>query len=203
MEAERLSRIIDDLLDLSRIEANEGQRIAPVDLARVLDDAVERVRATAEGKGITIEIGESARSAPVVLGDRLDLMAALRNLVDNAVKYSERDSSVHIEMTAGADVVRIAVSDRGIGIPERDRERIFERFYRVDRARSRLTGGTGLGLSIVRHVAANHGGTVDVDSEEGRGSTFTLVLPTGTTPLTRLLGPSDAAFYQPSEVDLG
>jgi two-component system sensor histidine kinase SenX3 len=201
-EAERLSRIIDDLLDLSRIEANEGQRI-PVDVARIIEDAVEPLRAVAEGKEITIEVGASAGSSPVVLGDRLDLKMALSNLVGNAVKYSEPGSCVHIERTQGAGIVCIAVRDHGIGIPERDRQRIFERFYRVDRARSRLTGGTGLGLSIVRHVAANHGGTVEVDSEEGRGSTFTLILPTGTTPLTRLLGPSDAAFYQSSEVDRG
>jgi two-component system sensor histidine kinase SenX3 len=99
------------------------------------------------------------------------------NLIDNAVKYSEPGSTVHIAATAAGPEVEIAVADCGVGIPGKDLERIFERFYRVDRARSRGTGGTGLGLSIVRHIATNHGGEVSVDSTEGRGSTFTLRLP--------------------------
>ncbi|HLI00442.1 MAG TPA: ATP-binding protein [Acidimicrobiales bacterium] len=186
-EAERLGRIIDDLLDLSRIEANEGQRDAPIDVGRMVDDAIEPLRTVAEAGGITLEA--SIPSAPVVIsGDRLDLVSAVANLVDNAVKYSEPGGSVHVELAVDGDVVRISVRDEGIGIPRRDRERVFERFYRVDRARSRLTGGTGLGLSIVRHVAANHGGRVELQSEEGVGSTFTLVLPIAHHPVKRLLG---------------
>ncbi len=184
MEAERLGRIIDDLLDLSRIEANEGQRVGPVDLARVIADAVEPFRVTADAKGITLDTAGSSTAKAPVLGDRLDLISAVSNLVDNAIKYSERDSCVRVACHESDDRVRVEVTDRGIGIPTRDLERIFERFYRVDRARSRLTGGTGLGLSIVRHVAANHGGRVEVTSREGEGSTFTLVLPTGTHPVS-------------------
>src|SRR5262249_53456060 len=113
-------------------------------------------------------------------GDRRDLVSAVSNLVDNGIKYSERGSLVQVRVSAEEDAVEIAVIDRGVGIPARDLERIFERFYRVDRARSRLTGGTGLGLSIVRHVAVNHSGSVRVESREGEGSTFTLRLPTRT-----------------------
>ena len=110
-------------------------------------------------------------------GDRRDLVSAVSNLVDNAIKYSERGSLVQVRVRSDDDVVEIAVIDEGVGIPARDMERIFERFYRVDRARSRTTGGTGLGLSIVRHVAVNHSGSVRVESREGSGSTFTLSLP--------------------------
>jgi len=116
------------------------------------------------------------------------MVSALSNLVDNAVKYSEAGSPVQVRATLLGKVVRIDVADRGIGIPQRDRERIFERFYRVDRARSRLTGGTGLGLSIVRHVAVNHGGDVRVESEEGQGSTFSLILPVRVTGTAGGLG---------------
>jgi two-component system sensor histidine kinase SenX3 len=106
------------------------------------------------------------------------LVSALKNLVDNAVKYTERGGQVVVSSRPTGDGrVELSVADTGIGIPARDLGRIFERFYRVDRARSRSTGGTGLGLAIVRHVAANHGGEIRVDSEEGVGSTFSLVLP--------------------------
>jgi two-component system sensor histidine kinase SenX3 len=176
MEAERLGRIIDDLLDLSRIEANEGPRYDRVPLHTILADATQSLRpvATARRIGIEVDVPPAHLSVP---GDRRDLVSAVSNLVDNAVKYSEPGSQVRVGWTCDEDLVRIAVADNGIGIPIRDRDRIFERFYRVDRARSRSTGGTGLGLSIVRHVAANHGGEVTVESREGEGSTFTLVLP--------------------------
>jgi two-component system sensor histidine kinase SenX3 len=116
----------------------------------------------------------------VVRGDRRQLVSAVHNLVDNAIKYSEDESSVQVSVEESNGWVDISVADHGIGIPSRDLERIFERFYRVDRARSRDTGGTGLGLSIVRHVAGNHGGEVRVVSREGEGSTFTLRLPGAT-----------------------
>jgi signal transduction histidine kinase len=112
-----------------------------------------------------------------VSGDRSQLVSAVTNLLDNAVKYSERGESVDVDASAADGVICISVRDHGIGIPSRDLERIFERFYRVDRARSRATGGTGLGLSIVRHVAQAHGGDVTVESIEGEGSTFRLRLP--------------------------
>lgn len=175
-EAERLGRIIDDLLDLSRIEANEAPRQEMVPLSVIVGQAVEPLRPVAATADVTVEVGDVPRHVAVP-GDRRDLVSAVSNLVDNAVKYSEQGSHVHIAVRVDGDWAEIAVSDQGVGIPARDLERVFERFYRVDRARSRSTGGTGLGLSIVRHVAANHSGTVSVESREGEGSTFTLRLP--------------------------
>ena len=255
-EAFRVSRIIDDLLDLSRIEAEAAPPREPVLVNLVMAEAVERVRAAAEQRGIAIVLYEP--SPPVaVIGDRRQLVSALHALLENAVTYSYENSTVTVsgticrEAIGGADpsemaddaatavnngpgvgalaqqqastsipgiapgadagltsgqptfvpgaiklpgmlgptlgddgradnereTVRISVADHGLGIPNRDRERIFERFYRVDHGRSRNTGGTGLGLSIVRHVANNHQGRVIVESREGEGSTFTLVLP--------------------------
>ena len=176
-EAERLSRIIDDLLDLSRIEANEkapGTDLVPV--GRLVNEAVEPLLAVAAGRGVTIDVGEVPGDL-AVSGNGRDLVSAVANLVDNAVKYSEPAGIITVNVSREDSKVAISVADRGIGIPGRDLERIFERFYRVDRARSRDTGGTGLGLSIVRHVAANHGGAVRVSSVEGEGSTFVLELP--------------------------
>ena len=175
-EAERLGRIIDDLLDLSRIEANETPEATLVPIAEVVAEAVHSLRSVAAGLEVTLHV------APVppdlaVAGDRRDLVSAVSNLVDNGIKYSEAGGRVQVEVMRTPSGVAVSVSDEGVGIPSRDLERIFERFYRVDRARSRATGGTGLGLSIVRHVAANHGGSVRVESVEGQGSTFTLELP--------------------------
>jgi two-component system sensor histidine kinase SenX3 len=177
-EAERLSRIIEDLLDLSRIEAEESPRRDPVPVHLVAAQAVERVRPVADHRGIQLDFAEPPHHL-VVLGDRRQLISAVYNLLDNAIKYSENDSSVELSVVLDHGSVEIAVADHGIGIPARDLERIFERFYRVDRARSRDTGGTGLGLAIVRHVAGNHGGDVRVESREGEGSTFVLRLPAG------------------------
>jgi two-component system sensor histidine kinase SenX3 len=176
-EAERLARIIEDLLDLSKIEADEMPRRDALHVTSIVDEAVELVRPVAERRNIRIEVcGPDHRLG--VTGDQRQLVSAVNNLVENAVKYSEAGSAVRVD-TSGSDAawVEIAVVDHGLGIPSRDLERIFERFYRVDRARSRDTGGTGLGLSIVRHVASNHGGEVQVASREGEGSTFTLRLP--------------------------
>jgi signal transduction histidine kinase len=239
-EAFRVSRIIDDLLDLSRIESEEAPPREPVLVNLVMADAIERVRATADQRGIEIVLHEP--SPPVaVLGERRQLVSAMHALLENAITYSYDNSKVVVsgtvrravaahstlpplgdtapvdqppveaaftsaafdkddtpapsesEQTNTAtadgglirpdwrtderDTVRLAVQDHGIGIPSRDLDRIFERFYRVDHGRSRDTGGTGLGLSIVRHVANNHQGWVDVESREGEGSTFSLVLP--------------------------
>ncbi len=249
-EAFRVSRIIDDLLDLSRIEAESAPPREPVLVNLVMAEAIERVRAAADQRGIAIVLYEP-QPAVAVIGDRRQLVSALHALLENAVTYSYENSTVTVsgtvcrETVGGADgpdgdepglalangavlgalahhpaavggpgtdsgqvpstqfqpgtirpvgtidqggsdpqrpdnereTVRISVADHGLGIPSRDLERIFERFYRVDHGRSRNTGGTGLGLAIVRHVANNHQGRIDVESREGEGSTFTLVLP--------------------------
>ena len=175
-EAFRISRIIDDLLDLSRIESEESPPREPVLVNLVMAEAAERVRAAAEQRSVDVVLDEP--SPPVaVLGDRRQLTSAIYNLLENAVKFSYEGGTVECRGEATADEVTISVRDKGIGIPARDLERIFERFYRVDHGRSRSTGGTGLGLAIVRHVAQNHHGTVHVDSREGEGASFSLRLP--------------------------
>jgi two-component system sensor histidine kinase SenX3 len=175
-EARRFSRIVDDLLDLSRIESGGTGTLAPVALAAVIDEATEGFFETAEARGVRLEVSPPPEDLHV-LANRRDLVSAVANLVDNAIKYSEPGGPVQLAAGRVGDRAFISVRDEGIGIPKRDQERIFERFYRVDRARSRWTGGTGLGLAIVRHVAAYHGGDVSVKSVEGRGSTFVLSLP--------------------------
>jgi len=176
-EAERAGRLIDGLLDLSRIEAAGVHGSRRVDLGTVVATAIERVRHLAEQQGVEL-VAPAGATDVAVQGDENQLVSAVVNLLENAVKYSDEGSAVEVSAgTPSPGSVEVVVRDRGIGIPARDLERIFERFYRVDRARSRETGGTGLGLSIVRHVATNHGGEVLVESQEGRGSTFTLRLP--------------------------
>ena len=179
-EALRLGRIIDDLLDLSRIEAEEAPRRELIGVRVVVNEAVERVRPLAASRRIHIDDGSVPRSH-AVRGDQRQLVSAVANLLDNACKYSDEGSTVEVRSRAEASVVEISVHDTGIGIPRPDLERVFERFYRVDRARSRETGGTGLGLAIVRHVATNHQGEVSVASREGEGSVFTLRLPDGSS----------------------
>jgi len=175
-EAERAGRLIEDLLDLSRIEAGGVLVETAVDIVAVVATATERVVALAAQRDVKVVV--TAPDQPqVVLGDERQLVSAVVNLLDNAIKYSEPGSVVELDATGDGRWAVVRVCDQGIGIPAKDLERIFERFYRVDRARSRETGGTGLGLSIVRHVATNHGGTVEVASREGEGSTFTLRLP--------------------------
>ncbi|MGI9119063.1 MAG: sensor histidine kinase [Acidimicrobiales bacterium] len=175
-EAFRVGRIIDDLLDLSRIEAEEAPRREPVPVHLVVAEAVARVRPLAQARGIVVETEELPRWH-TVQGDQRQLVSAVANLLDNACKYSDEGSTVELRSWADGNEVELEVRDHGIGIPGRDLERVFERFYRVDRARSRETGGTGLGLAIVRHVATNHRGQVRVVSREGEGSVFTLRLP--------------------------
>jgi two-component system, OmpR family, sensor histidine kinase SenX3 len=177
-EATRVGRTIDDLLELSRIEAEEPHPPEAVPVNLIVAEAVERIRPAAEYRGTPIEVTEAARSF-TILGDRRQLVSAVHNLLDNATKYSEPGSTVEVHSRLVGVNVEIAVRDHGMGIPARDLERIFERFYRVDRARSRETGGTGLGLAIVRHVASNHAGECRVESREGEGSRFTLSLPAG------------------------
>ncbi len=182
-EAFRVARIIDDLLDLSRIESEEAPVREPLPIHTVVAQAVERMRPVAEHRGISIDVSEGHRRLSVI-GDRRQLISAVHNLLENAVKYSDDHSTVEVRIRSVAEPpdatwVEVSIQDHGIGIPSRDLERIFERFYRVDRARARDTGGTGLGLAIVRHVATNHRGDVRVVSQEGQGSTFTLRLPAG------------------------
>lgn len=175
-EAHRAATSIDDLLELSRIELGGRAVRDPVLVQRVVREAVIRSLAAAEQRDIRIDV-EEPDDELTVLGDRRQLVSAVSNLIDNAVKYSESGSEVLVSTTVDDRYVGIRVQDHGVGIPAKDLDRIFERFYRVDRARSRETGGTGLGLAIVRHVANNHEGEVRVQSAEGEGSTFTLKIP--------------------------
>ncbi|MGB3410573.1 MAG: ATP-binding protein [Microthrixaceae bacterium] len=173
-EAERASHTIDDLLELTRIEFKDETDFAEVSLSAIVNEAVERISAAADQADITV-VAEVPDHSPII-GDRIQLVSAVYNLLDNAVKYSPSGSSVTVTATpdSGDGRVQISVVDKGVGIPRRDLDRVFERFYRVDKARSRGTGGTGLGLAIVRHVANNHGGEVAVESIEGVGTTFSL-----------------------------
>jgi two-component system, OmpR family, sensor histidine kinase SenX3 len=180
-ETERLSHLITDLLDLARLESEERvENPVPVDVRSVLVSVLARMRRVARRKNITLQWKRFGRAAQyTVRGDETQLASMFTNLVDNAVKYTP--SGGRVEVTGGFEgsEVVIRVSDTGIGIPEGKLPRIFERFYRVDKARSKETGGTGLGLSIVKHVAENHGGRVTVESTLGEGSTFTVYLPRG------------------------
>jgi two-component system sensor histidine kinase SenX3 len=175
-EAFRISRVIDDLLDLSRIENEESPPREPVLINLVMAEAAERVREAASQLQIKVAL-EEPDPPVVVLGDRRQLTSAVYNLLENAVKFSPEGGDVSCIGQVDGDDVVVIVEDHGIGIPSRDLERIFERFYRVDAGRSRSSGGTGLGLAIVRHVASNHRGSVQVESREGEGSTFTFRLP--------------------------
>lgn len=180
IEATRLTNLVQELIDLSRVQNDDPLEDAePVKVEVLVAEAVDRCRQQAGSKQITMASGGA--DGLTVWGNRGQLVGALGNLVENAVNYSPPRTRVGIaarRTTApGGDLIEIAVTDQGIGISEKDRERVFERFYRVDPARSRATGGTGLGLAIVKHVAASHGGEVTVWSSEGQGSTFTLRLP--------------------------
>jgi two-component system sensor histidine kinase SenX3 len=184
-EAFRVNRIIEDLLDLSRLESEGAPAREPIPVTLFVAEAIERIRTAADHRGITVNFVEPENGI-VVIGDRRQLVSAVHALLENAVSYSAEGSAIEIrierhEASAESDLdgpfARIVVKDSGVGIPAKDLERIFERFYRVDPGRARQTGGTGLGLSIVRHVTQNHGGAISVDSREGEGSTFFLDLP--------------------------
>jgi two-component system sensor histidine kinase SenX3 len=177
-ETQRLSRLVQELLDLSRLQGGEPLPTATdVAVDGMLDEAVDRARLAAETQGITIVRGGD--KGLVVRGDESQLATAVANLLDNAIAYSPERTRVALGVHLRNDIVEIAVTDQGIGIAEEDQERIFERFYRVDQARSRATGGTGLGLAIVKHIVGNHGGDVTVWSQPGAGSTFTIRLVSG------------------------
>lgn len=175
-EAKRLGNLIQDVIDLSRLQSDEPMNRAElVETDQLINRAIEEVRTLASGLGVEIIRGEPVDS--VILGDRGQLLTALRNLLTNAISYSAENTRVSVTAREIDGIVEISVRDAGIGIPSHDLDRIFERFYRVDPARSRGTGGTGLGLAIVKHVCQNHGGEVIVWSEVGTGSTFTLRIP--------------------------
>jgi len=178
-ESERLTRLVQQIIDLSRLQNDTASDdLAVVKVAELIAEAAEHSQTEAERKGIDIAI--TMDKDLYVRGDRAQLHAAVSNLVENAVRYSPDRSRVTVSAVEDDEAVRIVIADRGVGISTEELDRIFERFYRVDPARARNTGGTGLGLSIVKHVAASHGGSVEVWSEPGAGSTFTLVLPAWT-----------------------
>ena len=178
-ETERLAQLITDLLDLARLESQE--RIdypTVVDVRGVLMTVLARMRRVARKKDIILQWKRFGKVAQyTVRGDETQLTSMFTNLVDNAVKYTPAGGRVEVIGGSEDSEIVIRIADTGIGIPEGKRSRIFERFYRVDKARSKATGGTGLGLSIVRHVAQNHGGRVTVESTPGEGSVFTVHLP--------------------------
>lgn len=175
-ESTRLAALVQDIIELSRLQgANVAQQAHPVDINTVVAEAVDRSQLPAESKNIDIVVG--GRADAMVYGDQDLLVTALRNLIDNAIRYSPENTRVGVGVRARDGLVAVSVTDQGEGLSPEDQERVFERFYRVDSARSRHTGGTGLGLSIVKHVMANHGGEVTLWSQPGQGSTFTIRLP--------------------------
>jgi two-component system, OmpR family, sensor histidine kinase SenX3 len=176
IEANRLGDMVAELIELSRLQGAERlPNMTDVDVDTIVSEAISRHKVAAENADI--EVRTDARSGLRVLGDETLLITALANLVSNAIAYSAPGSPVSISRRRRGDNIEIAVTDRGIGIPLEDQERVFERFFRGDKARSRATGGSGLGLAIVKHVAANHNGSIGVWSKPGTGSTFTLSIP--------------------------
>lgn len=202
-ESQRLSALVHEILELSRLQvAGALKDIVVVDVDAVIAESVDRARTGAAAKQMTFDVGGA--TGVQVFGDHAMLVQAVRNLLDNAVAYSSEGTHVGVGVRTQDGLVEIAVVDQGVGISADEQDRVFERFYRVDPARSRDTGGTGLGLSIVKHVAADHGGDVQVWSQPGRGSTFTVRLPAAppapvvdvdetTYPLTLLTAPSAPA----------
>lgn len=175
-ESRRLTDLVQEIINLSRLQGSDPLLSAyAVDVEDIIREAANQCQINAEGRNIEIVLGEISNST--VLGDRDQLIMAFQNLIENAINYSPERTKVSVNASVIEGVVEISVADQGIGISESELERIFERFYRIDPARSRETGGTGLGLSIVKHVAVNHGGDVKVWSKMNVGSTFALRLP--------------------------
>lgn len=176
VETARLAQLVKEIVDLSRLQVADAlHEPRLVDISAAVHEALERSRVGAEAKDI--ELAEAAEPDLKVFGDEELLVTAARNLIGNAIAYSDAGTKVAVGVRRSGDTVEVSVADQGHGIPESEQSRIFERFYRVDAARSRATGGTGLGLAIVKHICANHGGDISVWSREGRGSTFTMRLP--------------------------
>lgn len=175
-ESKRLAGMTQEIIELSRLQAADALADPQeVDIDRVITAAIDQNRVTADAQRIQLVSGGDRRTR--VWGDEAMLVSAVHNLIANAIQYSVAPARVGVGVSERDDVVEIAVTDQGIGIPEEELDRVFERFFRVDQARARATGGTGLGLSIVKHVAQNHGGDVRVWSQPGRGSTFTIRIP--------------------------
>jgi two-component system sensor histidine kinase SenX3 len=175
-ETHRMGELITELISLSKLQGAEAlPEMAPVSVDAVVEESLSRNELTADGAEIELIRGDPSRVQ--VIGDKALLVTAVSNLISNAINYSPKAMPVSVSQKVVGEVVQIRVTDRGIGIAPEDQERVFERFYRVDRARSRSTGGTGLGLAIVKHVVANHGGNIKVWSRPGTGSTFTIELP--------------------------
>lgn len=191
LESHRMAKTIDDLLELSRIQLGGEMTFSPVDMSDVVSEAIERSTPLALKNKVSLKAVYPEEGNDEISGDRFQILSAVGNLVDNAIKYSEEGSEVLVEVKCHPDVVVVDVVDHGIGIPAASLDRIFERFYRVDRARSRDTGGTGLGLAIVRHAVTNHGGEVNVRSREGEGSTFSLTFPRHQTSRTGTMVTND------------
>ena len=176
IEATRLSHLDQEIIDLSRIQdQNTMQNSEMVSLNKVIEEAIDQSKVLAGKRHV--ELNFASDEEVQFFGDRKQLVMAISNLIENAINYSPERTSVNVLLRKNNEVAEIAISDQGVGIAEADIERIFERFYRVDSARSRDTGGTGLGLSIVKHVISNHGGDIQVWSDPGTGSTFTVLLP--------------------------
>lgn len=176
LEAKRLTDLVQEIINLSRLQDSDPLQIAAENsVADLINEAIDLVKTTSEAKGITVSAAEIP--SVVVLGDGDQLIMAIHNLLENAINYSPNNTNVSITTTLAEKIIEIVVTDQGIGIPESELDRIFERFYRVDPARSRETGGTGLGLSIVKHVASKHGGDIKVWSSPNVGSSFALRLP--------------------------
>lgn len=180
-ESQRLANMVGELIELSRLQGAERlPDLVAVDVDTVVQEAISRHKVVAEKAHITVKTDDA--TGLLVLGDETLLVTALANLISNAIAYSPNGSAVSISRRRNGDMVEIAVTDRGIGIAQEDQERVFERFFRADKARSRATGGTGLGLAIVKHVAANHNGSIRLWSRRGTGSTFTLSIPAYSGP---------------------
>lgn len=180
-ESQRLAGMVGELIELSRLQGAERlPDLVAVDVDTVVQEAISRHQVVADKARIVINVDDE--TGLQVLGDEALLVTAIANLVSNAIAYSPEGSTVSISRRRRNGEVEIAVTDRGIGIAQADQERVFERFFRVDKARSRATGGTGLGLAIVKHVAANHNGSIRLWSQRGTGSTFTLSIPAYTGP---------------------
>ena len=177
LEVKRLTELITDLVELSEVQGDKLMRnFEPVNLVSVINEAVDTAKLFANEKKINLNSPQNL-PAVMVLGDQRQLVTALSNLITNAIRYSPSHTNVGVGLRVENEQAQISVTDQGVGISEADQMRIFERFYRVDPARSRETGGTGLGLAIVKYICANHGGECTVWSKKGQGSTFTLNLP--------------------------
>jgi signal transduction histidine kinase len=176
-ESQRLTQLINNILDFSRIEAGRREyRFAPTDLNQVVTEVLDAYRFPIEQQGFSLE-SSLAENLPEIDVDKEALSQALINLVNNAIKYSRDEKSIRLETFHDGAQVRVSVTDHGIGIPSGEQRKIFEKFYRAENSLVHATKGSGLGLALVRHIAEAHGGTVEVVSSPGKGSTFTLVLP--------------------------